>query len=643
MTPSVQLGSHGMSSHINYNENTDAGDHNRMSFIGDKIITLCSPDDSDESLANDDETLPFCCPSNSDEDDYDTRSITASKTIVQNSNSYSSYSDSSLLEKCETSPSYHPASINEDESACTAASILTPPVPLANDDMSSHIDCNESTGAGDHNRMSFVGDEIVILCSPDNNDKSLTNNETSTFCHPSNPDENDYNTRSIDNCSSYGDSFSLVKYETSLSCHPAGMNEDDHDCMSITAGEMTLQDSDNMSKNAFTNFDDILAANNISAKSFKNSESLLIDHRYESIPTGDLTSSNYLSKQSKILSRGANENTLSPILMDTITKVNSFHTNTSKDGHDIMLVAASERTQCVDNCFYKMSEHALTNVDNVPAAGSESYKNSEISLLDHHSDCISVPIHDSTFNYVDKKSDYQLTDGYDDVWSSNDKKMKGNEIASKDVNHSMSEIIGEITLRTSDKMSENASKNVDDILAAGDINSESYKNSEISLLDHHSDCISVPIHDSTFNYVDRKSDYQLTDGYDDVWSSNDKKMKGNEIASKDVDHSMSKIIGEITLPFSDKMSENASKNVDDILAVGDINSESYKNSEISLLDHHSDCMSVPIHDSTFNYVDKRSDYQLTDGYDDVWSSNDKKTKGKEMKLCPKMLIIVCPK
>ena len=437
---------------------------------------------------------------------------------------------------------------------CSSSTFLA---PLASHDMSSHINCYEITGADNHNRMSFVGDEVIPPCSPDNG-------ETLPSDYPSNVDEDDYDTRSIpasettlphsNNYSSYNDSSSLVEYD------PTDMNEDDYDCMSIAAGEITLQDSDNIPINVLTIIVDILAVDDISVKSHRNLESSLTDHGYESVPIDDLTST-YLSKQSKNLSKGACEKPFS--VTDAVTKLDSYYRSTFKCGHDTMIMGASETTQPVD----KMSVHAITNVDNVPAAGNinpEYYNNPEIPLLDYQSGYTSVPPDDFPPSYIDRKSDNQLTDNYVSVPPDNSTSSY-------------------VHRKSKNQLTDGYVSVPPDDLTSSYVN----KKSENHLTDGY---VSVPPDDSTSSYVNRRSENQLTDGYvsvppDDSTSSYSNRKSENHLTD-----------GYESVPPDDFTPSYVNRKLENQLTDGYV--------------------SVPNDDFTSSFVSKRTK-NLTDLYDDV--------------------------
>ena len=439
----------------------------------------------------------------------------------------------------------------DNQSIRMAAGKMTPPVPLANHDMSLHIICNNQN-TGDHNRMSILGDDIMPLFSFDNNNELVSDdsNDESLPEHEMlfNADEYDYDVRSIsstetilqdcDDRSSYGDSLSPVNCETSLSCHPTGMFDGDCDRISIAGDEMALQDPDELSENESTNVDVILADDGTSEKSYRNLRSSLLDDGYENIP-----------------------------------KFDSCYGNTSRYGHDTRLVVASETTP---HHFDEMSEHALTNVDNTGDVNAE---------------------------------------GYEDVFPLTEQITRRNPFdgnASKHADDTVSKIISEMTLQHSDETSENVST---DVLVGDTTTARDHRNLESSLLDQNNGyvfaptdnctssyvnrrsetdgyvCVpvddntssyvnnkfenplthgyaSVPIDDYASSYVNEKSQTLLTDDYGDVLSATDIIFKHNGNGSKDAYDAVSTVSRQTLLQHSDK-ADNAAMLVNDTLVAKD--------------------------------------------------------------------------
>ena len=81
------------------------------------------------------------------------------------------------------------------------------------------------------------------------------------------------------------DSISLDKNKASFPYHSTSTDAEDYDTMSTGASsEITLQNSDKMSENASLNLDDdIVAVDDITVESDRNSESSLHDHSYEAV------------------------------------------------------------------------------------------------------------------------------------------------------------------------------------------------------------------------------------------------------------------------------------------------------------------------------------------------------------------------
>ena len=434
------------------------------------------------------------------------------------------------ISSSNTSIFYIPKSFDESDnkSVDMTDGEVTPPVSLVNHDMLSLVDCNESTDTGDHNGLSFVEDEMMPLCSPDEEEELLANLPSDT--------DGDFDAWSIaanktmlqhsNNCSSYNNSFS----QASLSHHPNNMTEDDHETISIAADEITIQNSGKMSETISRNVD-ILAADDMFTKSCMILKSSLHGHGYESVLTDDVTS-NCLKKQSKDLAADAPENVLSTtetidyddlcLVTERITGHTSFDGYPSKDVDDTMSKAVSNTKLQNSN---KMSENALTNiVPNVTTTeGCRNIENLENfeSLLEHQEVVI---IDDRTANYVNRKSQNLLLikDGLEPILSATDETLKHNENASKDVDDVTSIASSERVLQHSDKMAENVSIHVDDILEASDKFTYGHRNSENSA----TDC-GYETDDCTSSCVTGNSEHLLTNNCGDVLLANGGKRKLN--------------------------------------------------------------------------------------------------------------------
>ena len=435
---------------------------------------------------------------------------------------------------------YSPQTISgiDHQSIHMAAGEMTPPVPLANHDMSPRtVNCNESKYAGDHNRMSILGDEIISLyffddndelLADDYNDESLAKDKISPSCHSSNSDDYDYDIRSISSTE-----ITLQHHDDCSSCHPTDMFEGDCDRMSIGDGEMALQDFDEMSENESTNVDVTL-------------ESSVLDHNsgYVSVPTDDYASS-YVNK--KIENPLTDGYVSVPNDDYTSNYVNKKIENPLTDGY-----VSVPNDDYTSNYVNKKFENPLTDgyvsVPNDDYTSNYVNKKFENPLTDGY---VSVPNDDYTSNYVNKKFENPLTDGYVSV--------PNDDYTSNYVNKKFENPLtdGYVSVPNDDYTSNYVNKKFENPLTDG--------------------YVSVPNDDYTSSYVNKKFENPLTDGYGDVLSATDIIVEHNGNTSKDAYDAVSIARRQVVLQHSDK-AENAATHVNDMLAANDQVANGHKHS-----------------------------------------------------------------